>query len=124
MAIVEWSLGRGGLGVRRHWARLGILSLYCRVGLGLRSSSNLTVILFGAGLSALLVYALTFELFSENSPIMLHNNACKRIKPSSQASREEHIAEYVYRRLLGCTNRGTRNVKNMETMSRNYDWAR
>ena len=104
MAIIVWSLGGGGLGVRCHWARLGILSSYCRVGLGLRSLSNLTIILFGAGLSALLVYALTFELFSKNSPIVLHNNACERIKPSSQASREGYIAEYVYRQLLGCTN--------------------
>ena len=41
MAIVAWSLGEGGLGVRRHWATLGVLSSCCQVGLGLRSLSNL-----------------------------------------------------------------------------------
>ena len=39
MATVASSLGEGGLGVRRHWARLGALSSCCQTELGLRSLS-------------------------------------------------------------------------------------
>jgi import inner membrane translocase subunit TIM21 len=46
--------------------------------------TNLTVILFGAGLSAVLVYALTTELFSKNSPTVLYTAACDKIKASSE----------------------------------------
>ncbi|KAF8887979.1 TIM21-domain-containing protein [Gymnopilus junonius] len=52
-------------------------------------TSNLAVILFGAGLSALLVYSLTSELFSKNSPTVLYGDACERIKQSSR------IAKYL-----------------------------
>ena len=45
-------------------------------------TTNLTVILLGAGLSIVLVYALTSELFSKNSPTVLYNDACERIKTS------------------------------------------
>jgi import inner membrane translocase subunit TIM21 len=47
-------------------------------------TTNLTVILFGAGLTTVLVYALTSELFSRNSPTVLYNEACERIKASSR----------------------------------------
>ncbi|KAF8898417.1 TIM21-domain-containing protein [Infundibulicybe gibba] len=47
-------------------------------------TTNLTVILLGAGLSALLIYSLTSELFSKNSPTVLYNDACERIKASSK----------------------------------------
>lgn len=47
-------------------------------------TTNLTVILFGAGLTTVLVYALTSELFSRNSPTVLYNEACERIKSSSR----------------------------------------
>ena len=47
-------------------------------------TTNLAVILLGAGLSALLVYSLTTELFSKNSPTVLYNDACERIKASSK----------------------------------------
>ena len=49
-------------------------------------TTNLTVILLGAGLSAVLVYALTSELFSKNSPTVLYNDACERIKTSPHVS--------------------------------------
>lgn len=45
-------------------------------------TTNLTVILVGAGLSAVLVYALATELFARNSPTVLYNDACERIKAS------------------------------------------
>ncbi|KAJ7596678.1 TIM21-domain-containing protein [Mycena floridula] len=54
------------------------------------SSTNLTVILLGAGLSAVLVYCLTSELFSKNSPTVLHSRACDRISESPQ------VAKYLY----------------------------
>lgn len=47
-------------------------------------TSNLGVILLGAGLSALLIYSLTSELFSKNSPTVLYGDACERIKQSSR----------------------------------------
>ena len=45
-------------------------------------TTNLTVILLGAGLSVVLIYALTSELFSKNSPTVLYGDACERIKAS------------------------------------------
>ncbi|THH18103.1 hypothetical protein EW146_g2830 [Bondarzewia mesenterica] len=50
-------------------------------------TTNFTVILFGAGLTAVLVYALTSELFSRNSPTVLYNEACERIKASPRITR-------------------------------------
>ena len=47
-------------------------------------TTNLTVILFGAGLTAILVYALTSELVSRNSPTVLYEEACQRIRSSSR----------------------------------------
>ena len=44
--------------------------------------SNLVVILFGAGFSAMLVYALTSELFSKNSATVLYGQACDLIRSS------------------------------------------
>ncbi|KAG7450220.1 uncharacterized protein BT62DRAFT_943012 [Guyanagaster necrorhizus] len=53
-------------------------------------TTNLTVILFGAGLSAVLGYCLTSELFSKNSPTVLHNDACERLKASPQVAKYLH----------------------------------
>lgn len=50
-------------------------------------TTNLGVILLGAGLSALLIYSLTSELFSKNSPTVLYGDACERIKQSSNISK-------------------------------------
>ena len=47
-------------------------------------TTNLGVILLGAGLSALLIYCLTSELFSTNSPTVIYGDACERIKSSPQ----------------------------------------
>lgn len=47
-------------------------------------STNFTVILIGAGFSAMLLYALTSELFSRNSPTVLYGNACDRIENSKK----------------------------------------
>jgi import inner membrane translocase subunit TIM21 len=46
-------------------------------------TTSLGVILLGAGFSVLLVYSLTSELFSKNSPTVLYSNACERIKQSA-----------------------------------------
>jgi import inner membrane translocase subunit TIM21 len=51
-------------------------------------TTNLTVILLGAGLSALLIYSLTTELFSKNSSTVLYNQACERIKASPRVRLE------------------------------------
>jgi len=50
-------------------------------------TSNLLVILLGAGLSALLVYALTTELFAESSPTVLYGEACDMIRESEELKR-------------------------------------
>ncbi|KAF9459428.1 TIM21-domain-containing protein [Collybia nuda] len=50
-------------------------------------TTNLTVILLGAGLSALLIYSLTSELFSKNSPTVLYGDACERIKASPKVAK-------------------------------------
>jgi len=48
--------------------------------------TNLLVILFGAGFSAMLVYALTSELFSRNSATVLYGQACELIKSSPKVA--------------------------------------
>ncbi|PPQ62806.1 hypothetical protein CVT24_000500 [Panaeolus cyanescens] len=50
-------------------------------------TTNLGVILLGAGLSALLLYSLTSELFSKNSPTVIYGDACERIKHSKKLQR-------------------------------------
>ncbi|KAI0067762.1 hypothetical protein BV25DRAFT_1819182 [Artomyces pyxidatus] len=50
-------------------------------------TTNFTVILLGAGLTTVLLYALTSELFSKNSPTVLYNEACERIKASHRVAR-------------------------------------
>lgn len=50
-------------------------------------TTNLTVILLGAGLTAVLGYALTSELFSNNSPTVLYGQACEKIKASPKVRR-------------------------------------
>ncbi|KAI0702451.1 TIM21-domain-containing protein [Cytidiella melzeri] len=48
--------------------------------------TNLFVILFGAGFTAVLVYALTSELFSKNSATVLYGQACELIKSSPKVA--------------------------------------
>ncbi|KAJ7129975.1 TIM21-domain-containing protein [Mycena crocata] len=50
-------------------------------------TTNLTVILIGAGLSSVLIYCLTSELFSKNSPSVLYDDACDRIKASPRLAK-------------------------------------
>ncbi|KLO20481.1 hypothetical protein SCHPADRAFT_991838 [Schizopora paradoxa] len=47
-------------------------------------TTNLGVILLGAGLTAILAYALSSELFARNSPTVLYGEACKRIEASEE----------------------------------------
>lgn len=62
-------------------------------------ATNFTVILMGAGLSAILAYALATELFAKNSPTVLYGDACDRIKASSAVSHfclhVHHIGLYI-----------------------------
>jgi import inner membrane translocase subunit TIM21 len=64
-------------------------------------TTNLTVILFGAGLTTVLIYALTSELFSKNSPTVLYNEACERIKSSPRVC--DHTPRFVYILKRTCT---------------------
>jgi hypothetical protein len=57
-------------------------------------TSNLAVILLGAGLSAVLIYALTSELFSRNSPTVLFNDACDRINASARVCHQFYESEF------------------------------
>ncbi|KAI1797619.1 TIM21-domain-containing protein [Ganoderma leucocontextum] len=57
-------------------------------------TTNLVVILAGAGLTVVLVYALTSELFSRNSPTVLYNKSCELIKASPQ------VPQYLHGRLV------------------------
>ncbi|KAF7306609.1 hypothetical protein MIND_00452200 [Mycena indigotica] len=50
-------------------------------------TSNLGVIVLGAGLTAILLYSLGSDLFSPNSPSVLYEDACKRILASSKLAR-------------------------------------
>ncbi|KAF7789219.1 hypothetical protein EIP86_000160 [Pleurotus ostreatoroseus] len=53
-------------------------------------TSSLFVIVFGAGFTAMLAYALTSELFSKNSPTVLHAQACELIKSSPRVKQYLH----------------------------------
>ncbi|KIK71346.1 hypothetical protein GYMLUDRAFT_254572 [Collybiopsis luxurians FD-317 M1] len=53
-------------------------------------TSNLIVIVFGAGLTAVLLYAVGSELMSKNSPTSLYSRACDRIKASPQVAKYLH----------------------------------
>jgi hypothetical protein len=62
------------------------LTMYNSVLRTTERTSNLAVIFIGGGLSALLVYSIGTELFSKNSPTVLYNDACERIKASPKVS--------------------------------------
>ncbi|KAG9223090.1 hypothetical protein CCMSSC00406_0000221 [Pleurotus cornucopiae] len=68
----------------KKWSELSAGGKVIRTG---ARTTNLTVILLGAGFSALLVYSLTTELFSKNSPTVLYGDACKRITASPQVAK-------------------------------------
>ncbi|KAI6031976.1 hypothetical protein PISMIDRAFT_94867 [Pisolithus microcarpus 441] len=90
----EESVGPFQIGVPpKHGDKVKRWSELSTVGKVLRTTqrtTNLTVILLGAGLSAVLLYALTSELFSKNSPTVLYNDACERIKSSPQVAKYLH----------------------------------
>ncbi|KAI6136864.1 TIM21-domain-containing protein [Pisolithus sp. B1] len=71
----------------KRWSELSTAGKVLRTT---QRTTNLTVILLGAGLSAVLLYALTSELFSKNSPTVLYNEACERIKSSPQVAKYLH----------------------------------
>jgi import inner membrane translocase subunit TIM21 len=83
--VKKWSeLSASGKGTIHSLCCLLFCSLivYIQVSRTAAQSSNLTVILAGAGLCALLVYSLTSELFSKNSATVLYGEACDRIQAS------------------------------------------
>jgi TIM21 len=66
-------------------------------------TTNLTVILLGAGLTTVLVYALTSELFSRNSPTVLYNEACEHITSSPRVCDPTARLIYILKRTCaGC----------------------
>ncbi|EEB90767.1 hypothetical protein MPER_10984 [Moniliophthora perniciosa FA553] len=71
----------------KKWSELSTAGKIKRTG---ARTSNLAVIVFGAGLSAVLIYCLTSELFSKNSPTVLYSEACERIKSSPEVARYLH----------------------------------
>jgi len=73
-----------GKGSTKRWSELSPKGKAMRVT---ARTTNLTVILFGAGLTTVLIYALTSELFSRNSPTVLYNEACERIKSSPRVAK-------------------------------------
>ncbi|KAL4069433.1 TIM21-domain-containing protein [Scleroderma citrinum] len=85
LGISQASLKRGER-VKR-WSELSTSGKVLRTT---QRTTNLTVILLGAGISAVLVYALVSELFSKNSPTVLYNDACERIKVSHQVAKYLH----------------------------------
>ncbi|KAL1762369.1 TIM21-domain-containing protein [Schizophyllum commune] len=70
----------------RPWSQLSVGGKAMRTT---ARTANLGVILVGAGLSAILLYCLTTELFSTNSPTVLYNDACERITSSPR------VAQYL-----------------------------
>ncbi|KAJ7169526.1 TIM21-domain-containing protein [Mycena filopes] len=70
---------------QKKWAELSTAGKVKRTT---ARTTNLSVILVGAGLSAVLIYCLTTELFSKNSPTVLYDDACERIKASSRVPGE------------------------------------
>ncbi|KAI9512875.1 TIM21-domain-containing protein [Russula earlei] len=73
-----------GEGTTKKWSELSPKGKAIRAT---ARTTNLTVILFGAGLTTVLIYALTSELFSRNSPTVLYNEACERIKSSPRVAK-------------------------------------
>ncbi|KAI0728588.1 TIM21-domain-containing protein, partial [Fomitopsis betulina] len=69
---------RGG-GNTKKWSELSTAGKVARTT---ARTTNLAVILVGAGLSAVLIYALTSELFSKNSATVLYGQACEKVKAS------------------------------------------
>ncbi|KAH9835807.1 TIM21-domain-containing protein [Rhodofomes roseus] len=74
---------RGG-GNTKKWSELSTAGKVARTT---ARTTNLAVILVGAGLSAVLIYALTSELFSKNSATVLYGEACEKIKASPALAR-------------------------------------
>lgn len=66
-------------GNMKKWSELNAAGKVARTT---ARTSNLVVILVGAGLSAVLVYALTSELFSSNSSTVLYGQACEKLSSS------------------------------------------
>ncbi|KIK99759.1 hypothetical protein PAXRUDRAFT_131328 [Paxillus rubicundulus Ve08.2h10] len=82
IGISQASLRRGEKA--KKWSELSAGGKVLRTT---QRTTNLTVILLGAGLSAVLVYALTSELFSKNSPTVLYGDACERIQASPRVTK-------------------------------------
>lgn len=91
---------RGGEGTKK-WSELstggkGSFSVHCpntvllMLHSAMRTAShtkNLAIILIGAGLASLLIYTVTSEIYSSNSPTNLFKDACERIKRNQRACR-------------------------------------
>ncbi|KAF5356024.1 hypothetical protein D9756_004200 [Leucocoprinus leucothites] len=58
-------------------------------------TKNLAVILIGAGLASLLIYTITSEMYSSNSPTNLFKDACERIKRNPRARHNVPVFKYL-----------------------------
>jgi import inner membrane translocase subunit TIM21 len=104
-----------GEGTTKRWSELSpkgkgqflnfIITLFENLPLSISAvratarTTNLTVILFGAGLTTVLIYALTSELFSRNSPTVLYSEACERIKSSQRVCNPAARLAYILKRI-------------------------
>ncbi|KAH8120602.1 TIM21-domain-containing protein [Phellopilus nigrolimitatus] len=80
---------RQPLGAAQNVKKWSELSTKGKVMRTTARTTNLTVIVLGAGITAMLAYALASELFAKNSPTVLYGDACKLIEESDKIS--EHL---------------------------------
>ncbi|KAF7320027.1 hypothetical protein MKEN_00786700 [Mycena kentingensis (nom. inval.)] len=85
----QLGFGVGQTNVNRNervpeWKELSTAGKVNRTAAG---ASNLTIVLLGATLSSVLIYCLTSELFSNNSPTVLYKQACEKIEASQRLRR-------------------------------------
>ncbi|KAH9922005.1 TIM21-domain-containing protein [Epithele typhae] len=78
----------GELKPEKKWSELNAAGKVVRTT---ARTTNMLVILAGAGFTLVLGYALTSEMFSSNSPTVLYNRACKLINASPQV--HHHLGE-------------------------------
>ncbi|KXN83604.1 Mitochondrial import inner membrane translocase subunit tim21 [Leucoagaricus sp. SymC.cos] len=83
---------RGGEKVKK-WSELSTGGKVMRTA---SQTKNLTVILIGAGLATLLIYTITSEMYSSNSPTNLFKDASERIKCNPRARHSIHaVLKYL-----------------------------
>lgn len=91
MVAKGWRSGRNSVREGRVRSQSIVLTWYwLMLYLVLRTASqtkNLVIIIIGAGFASLLIYTITSEMYSSNSPTNLFKDACERIKRNPRARR-------------------------------------